>query len=285
MKKGLGFGRHTDRAAEEKRISHTGRNGKNRRTDVEEEEGRADEVQKEQRSTGHAMAMPSSQNQQPQRWRYLVAAHNLAGSPTYSCDLRTPPQHEAQNLSCFISSISSPDLVTKTEALHQLSLFLLYLCPSFETSFSCPDASTISFVFTKEEILVPVKDIEALYRVLFSELASYTDWLFKPNNIKLGFFYKICSDVTDSCCDGIHLMLLVEILRCCIRTLPLLEYDTCLSLVAAEILASLFKQLRCPTRLGTLASQNFKDVDLCGNEVQFPEFAVNGCGATKFPVS
>lgn len=175
--------------------------------------------------------------------------------------------------------------VFKTEALHRLSLFLLYLSPTFETSFSCPDAFTISFVFRSEEILVPVKDIEVLYRVLFSDLASYTDWLFRQKSFKLERGYKICSDITDSLCDGVHLMLLVEVLRCCIRTLPLLEFNTSLSLVAAEILTSVFKQLYCPTSLGTLISRGFTDVNYCRNEVHFHNFSANSCGSSDSPQS
>ena len=120
------------------------------RTETEGRKAEEEEEEEEERRR-HAMASSSQQEQQQQkqqqqkhqqqqhkqRWRSSVAIHNLAGTRT-SCDQRTRHEDQGLNLSSFISSITSSDLVSGISSpfLPSLKFVLFMFSCRFEEDYS-----------------------------------------------------------------------------------------------------------------------------------------------------
>ncbi|KAI5083188.1 hypothetical protein GOP47_0002931 [Adiantum capillus-veneris] len=136
--------------------------------------------------------------------------------------------------------------VLKTESLHHLALFLLYVAPTSESTFTCADANTISLHFRDKSIFLALKDIQTLYRLIFVELANCINWLFKWECAGKVSGHTFADHTCGSHCDHTNIEFTVKLLQCCIYILPLLEFNTGLSLVAADTINSLFEQLVCP---------------------------------------
>ncbi|MCO5559220.1 hypothetical protein L7F22_012815 [Adiantum nelumboides] len=150
--------------------------------------------------------------------------------------------------------------IADSKSLHHLALFLLYAAPTSESTFTCPDANTISLHYQDRSIFLALKDIQTLYRLIFVELANCINCLIKSECSGKVYGQTVSDHTCGSHCDHANKEFTVTILQCCIYILPLLEFNTGLSLVAAGTLNSLFKQLVCPASHFLLCFKEFDEV-------------------------
>ncbi|KAH7430022.1 hypothetical protein KP509_09G078700 [Ceratopteris richardii] len=165
-----------------------------------------------------------------------------------------------QELCTLISALQASDEGPKLEAVQQLSLLLLYAIPNSGSTFTCPDAYTISLQLQNRNMTLALKDIKTLYKLISSELANHVAWLFNKGygGKEAG---KIVSNFTASSGYGYkNLDYIVKIAQCCIYIVPLLEFHTGLSIVASEALHSLFKQLVSSVNLFRICGKEFDKV-------------------------
>ncbi|XP_057819386.2 uncharacterized protein LOC131032436 isoform X1 [Cryptomeria japonica] len=145
------------------------------------------------------------------------------------------------DISCYYSALISATQVSKANILEPLSCLLLCLSSALTSNnFDCPDKHSIFVCIMGIQIKFKLEDIHLLHNLLFQELFKEIKMIFSVVNFSSQKF---------SSNDGNHCPCLKGpndtslLLRCSIRILPLLEFDTGLSQIATTRLVSLFQKL------------------------------------------
>ncbi|BBN02306.1 hypothetical protein MPTK1_2g14220 [Marchantia polymorpha subsp. ruderalis] len=155
-----------------------------------------------------------------------------------------------------LSDLALVDLASKAQLLQSLSAYLS--CVASTMSASADDYSLSALVGTLNVRLQNVEVIE-LHNLLARELKNHTERLAGPHSSS-----HICSSAEGDRSDEIltrtlHLEVVSETLRCCIRILPLVDcFDTSVSLRGAALLDSLMQQLCSPASLCETLVRLFK---------------------------
>ncbi|KAH9307873.1 hypothetical protein KI387_035784 [Taxus chinensis] len=195
-------------------------------------------------------------------WQQQVALNSLQAQP---CSQSHVYSDHWKDLSCYYSALISDPQVSKAHILEPLSCLLLCLSSALSSNnFDCPDNCSISACISGIRIRIKLDDIQLLYNLLFQELFDQVKTIFAIVNYSSDKFasnngnYRPCHTGPDDT---------ILLLRCSIRILSLLEFDTGLSPIATTRLASLFHELCSPslvrTVLGSKAAGDFGFVMTC----------------------
>ncbi|KAH9294561.1 hypothetical protein KI387_040234, partial [Taxus chinensis] len=181
------------------------------------------------------------------RWQQQAALNSLLAGP---CPQSHVYSDHWKDLSCYYSALISDTQVSKAHILEPLSCLLLCLSSALSSNnFECPDDCSISACISGTRIRVKLDDIRLLYNLLFQELFDQVKIIFAIVNYPSDKFasndgnYCPCHRGPDDT---------ILLLRCSIRILSLLEFDTGLSQIAATRLSSLFHKLCSPSLVGTV---------------------------------
>ncbi|KAG6548181.1 hypothetical protein Mapa_010232 [Marchantia paleacea] len=183
---------------------------------------------------------------------------SCASASEMGCHNIAPVEYDC--LHRCLSDLALVDLASKAQLLQSLSAYLS--CVASTMSASADDYSLSALVGTLNVRLQNVEVIE-LHNLLARELKNHTELLAGPHSSS-----HICSNAEGDRQDEIlsrtlHLEVVSETLRCCIRILPLVDcFDTSVSLRGAALLDSLMQQLCSPARLCETLVRLFKQSGL-----------------------
>lgn len=148
-----------------------------------------------------------------------------------------------KDLSSYYNALICETQVSRTHILEPLSCLLLCLSSAVSSNkFHCPDIYSISICIMDIQIGVKFDDIKLLQNLLFKELLKQLQMILAAVNQSSDNSYPCNIKHSD----------IVLLLRCYIRILPLLDFDTSLSQVATTRLVSLFHKLCSPTLVQTV---------------------------------